>query len=252
MQLTAIIVDDEFPARAELISILKEIGGVDVVGECEDGDEVLQMIHDRQPDVVFLDIQMRNKSGLTVAGEIMELDFPPSVIFTTGFSQFAVQAFELNAVDYILKPYACERVAKCIDKLVKAQNANERQPLVEVTQPVGALPPSLCVWAKDRMIILRSTEIFFAKADVHRQTMLQTEQGALHTKLSLKELQNLLGAQGFLRTHKSYLVNLSKIREVIPWFNNTYVLVLENCRETNIPVARHYMKEFNKMMGIAH
>ena len=252
MRLTAIIVDDEFPARAELLSILSEIGSVEMVGECEDGDEVLPMIQERNPDVVFLDIQMRNKSGLAVAGEIMEMDFPPSVIFTTGFNQFAVQAFELNAVDYILKPYAYERVTKCIDKLIKSKCSNEKQTLTEVTKPVGALPHSLCVWAKDRMVILRSAEIFFAKADVHRQTMLQTEQGVLHTKLSLKELQNLLGEQGFLRTHKSYLVNLSKIREVIPWFNNTYVLVLENCRETNIPVARHYMKEFNKMMGIAH
>ena len=251
MKMTAIIVDDEFPARAELKSILEEIGGIDIIGECEDGDEVQEMINEKHPDVVFLDIQMRNKDGLVTAGEIMELTYPPSVIFTTGYNQFAAQAFELNAVDYVLKPYSYERVAKSVAKLLKMKTGLLSQTaLTESTKNSKVLPPNLCVWSKDRMLILRPSEIFFAKADEHRQTLLQTEQGAMYTKLALKDLEITLDEQGFLRTHKSYLVNLTKIREVIPWFNNTYVLVLENCRETNIPVARHYIKEFNKIMGI--
>lgn len=252
MKLTAIIVDDEFPARAELKSILEEIGDIDIIGECEDGDEVIEMINARCPDVVFLDIQMRNKDGLAAAGEIMELTYPPNVVFTTGFNRFAAQAFELNAVDYILKPYSYERVAKSISKLIRTKAQQSIQASIpEPNKTPKTLPPHLCVWSKDRMIILRPSEIFFAKADENRQTLLQTEQGAMFTKLALKDLENMLTDQGFLRTHKSYMVNLNKVREVIPWFNNTYVLVLENCRETNIPVARHYIKEFNRIMGIA-
>lgn len=252
MKIAAIIVDDEFPARAELKSILEESGDIDIVGECEDGDEVLAMIQKRNPDVVYLDIQMRNKNGLITAGEILELTYSPHIVFTTGFNQFAAKAFELNAVDYILKPYSSERVHKSIAKLLASKTSLSMQPnLAKAIRPNKTLPPNLCVWSRDRMVVLRPAEIFFAKADENRQTLLQTEQGAMFTKLTLKDLDSMLTEQGFLRTHKSYLVNLTKVREVIPWFNNTYVLALENCSEANIPVARHYIKEFNKIMGIA-
>lgn len=251
MRITAIIVDDEFPARAELKSILEEIGNVDIVGEGEDGDEALKMIHDLSPHVVFLDIQMRNKNGLVTAGEIMELDQPPFVVFTTGYSQFAAQAFEVNAVDYILKPYSKERVAKTITKLLQSKDLSQKAaPVVTQIEKSRLGSGSLCVWSMDRMVVLRPTEILFAKADERRQTLLQTEKGPMYTKLALKELEQMLKEEGFLRIHKSFLVNLNKVREIIPWFNNTYVLGLENCSETNIPVARHYMKDFNKQMGI--
>lgn len=251
MKLSAIIVDDEFPARAELKSILEEIGNIDIVGECEDGDEALELINHCSPDVVFLDIRMRNKDGLVTAGEIMEMQYPPFVVFTTGYNQFAAQAFDLNAVDYILKPYSSERVAKSIDKLAKVkENHKSTGAVAEPKVPGKQYLPNLCIWFKDRMVVIRPSEILFAKADQQRQTLLQTERGIMHTKIPLKELEAILGEQGFLRTHKSYLVNLEKVREIIPWFNNTYVLTLENCQETNIPVARHYMKEFNAHMGI--
>lgn len=251
MRITAIIVDDEFPARAELRSILEEIGSIDILGEGEDGDDALKLIQDYHPDVVFLDIQMRQKSGLVTAGEILELPQPPFVVFTTGYSQFAAKAFEINAVDYILKPYSNERVAKAISKLRQEKELSEKAAQVKAkAEPIRSHTGNLCVWSADRMVVLRPAEILFAKSDERRQTLLQTEKGPMYTKLALKELEQMLGQQGFLRIHKSYLVNLSKVREIIPWFNNTYVLALENCSEKNIPVARHYMKEFNKQMGI--
>lgn len=251
MIITAVIVDDEFSARAELRAILEERGDVDIVGECEDGDEVVKMIQERNPDVIYLDIQMRNRNGLVAAGEILEMVYPPSIVFTTGFNQFAAKAFELNAVDYILKPYSFARVNKSADKLLNIKTALSMQASrAESAKTNKTGPANLCVWSRDRMRVLRPSEIFFAKADENRQTLLQTEQGAVFTKLTLRDLEGVLTQQGFLRTHKSYLVNLSKVREVIPWFNNTYVLSLENCSETNIPVARHYIKEFNIAMGI--
>jgi DNA-binding LytR/AlgR family response regulator len=253
MDLQALIVDDEFPAREELKCVLQEIGNIMIVGECEDGDEVVPFVQRFMPDIVFLDIQMRSKDGLAVAGEILEMSNPPYVVFSTGFSQYAVKAFELDAVDYILKPYSAERVAKCIEKIRnrKLAAAAESPVSERVTEEVVPEITNLCVWSKDRIVIVPPADVFFAKADENRQTMLHTTKGNFYTKMALKELEEILKKHRFLRTHKSYLVNLNRVNEVIPWFNNTYVLVLENCAEKNIPVARHYMKEFNRYMGIS-
>ncbi|HWR38318.1 MAG TPA: LytTR family DNA-binding domain-containing protein [Patescibacteria group bacterium] len=253
MSLRAVVVDDEFPAREELKSLLQETGEVELVGEAEDGDEVAVLLDRYRPDVVFLDIEMRNQNGMVTAGEIMEREFPPAVVFTTGYSQYAVRAFALNAVDYILKPYSLERVNTCIAKLQKMKiDAVENGEIVadNVTSTPDSHFTHLSVWSKDRILILRPQDIFFARADENRQTLLQTVKGPITTKITLRELEVMLREQRFLRTHKSFLVNLTKVVEVIPWFNNTYMLVLEGVMENNIPVARHYMKEFNQLMNI--
>ncbi|MDU2066087.1 MAG: LytTR family DNA-binding domain-containing protein [Sporomusaceae bacterium] len=109
----------------------------------------------------------------------------------------------------------------------------------------------VCVWSSDRIIVLRPAQILFARSEEKRQTIVYTKLGTYHTKASLKELEELLESQKFFRTHKSYLVNLDKIAEIIPWFNNTYVLSLEDYNEIDIPVTRHYMKQFNSIMGIS-
>ena len=252
MKLKAVVVDDEFPAREELKSLLRETGKVDVAGEGEDGDEVAGLLEQHRPDVVFLDIEMRNQNGMMAAGEIMEREFPPAVVFTTGYSQYAVRAFALNAVDYILKPYSLERVEACIERLKKMRSVPPEPGGIVADHAVvnGDSLPHLSVWSKDRILILRPQDIFFARADENRQTLLQTVKGPIVTKITLRELEAMLRGQRFLRTHKSFLVNLSKVVEVIPWFNNTYMLVLEGCTDSNIPVARHYMKEFNQLMHI--
>lgn len=251
MSLTAIIVDDEFPAREELKCILEEIGGIEIIGECEDGDEVLPLIKQLAPDVVFLDIQMRLKDGLVTAGEILELTYPPSIVFSTGFSQYATRAFELNAVDYILKPYSIERVNKTVARLRQLHQSYAQTDPTSPILPVGASSPNLCVWSSDRILVIQPSEIFFAETASNRQIQLHTEKGLLFTKTPLKDLEAMLKQHRFLRTHKSYLVNLNKVTEVIPWFNSTYVLSLAKCEEKNIPVARHFVKEFNQVMGIS-
>lgn len=252
MRLTAIIVDDEFPAREELKCILEEMGGIEIIGECEDGDEALPLIKRLTPHVVFLDIQMRLKDGFVTAGEILELSNPPSIVFSTGFSQYAARAFELNAVDYILKPYSIERVSKTVARLRKIHEIRTQVSPAPPIQAGGAsTSPNLCVWSGDRILVIQPAEIFFAETTTNRQTQLHTEKGMLLTKTPLKDLEGMLKQHRFLRTHKSYLVNLNKVTEVIPWFNSTYVLSLANCDEKNIPVARHFVKEFNQAMGIS-
>ena len=253
MSLRVIIVDDEFPAREELKCILEEMGDIEIIGQCEDGDEALPLIKRLAPEVVFLDIQMRLKDGLVTAGEILELSYPPSIVFSTGFSQYATRAFELNAVDYILKPYSIERVNKTVDRLRQLhQVRGQADPLPPILPSDACLASqNLCVWSGDRILVIQPSEIFFAETATNRQTQLHTEKGVLFTKTPLKDLEEMLKQHRFLRTHKSYLVNLNKVTEVIPWFNSTYVLALANCEEKNIPVARYFVKEFNQVMGIS-
>jgi len=248
--LKAIVVDDELPAREELKYILEEMPDISVIADFEDGAELMDYLkQDRQVDVVFLDVQMRRKDGITTAGEILQLPQPPYVVFLTGFGEHAVKAFELNAVDYILKPFSEQRLRQTVKKLLalqkknKLSNSNVYQ-FLSGTEPPGRV--RLSVWANDRMVILQPSDIVFVKIDEDGKTMICSTKGKLVTKLALKEIEQKLSSTQFFRTHKSFLVNLDKISEVEPWFNNTYMLTLEGCSEERVPVARHYMKDFNK------
>jgi len=245
MNLKVLVVDDEMPAREELKCILEEIGNLEIIGECEDGEEVTNLIAQNMPHIIFLDIQMRSQNGLLTASNLLDLEHPPQIIFCTGFSEYAAKAFELNAVDYILKPYSIDRVRTAIAKV------NHQYEQTVALPTAVQRSDRICVWSKERIVVLHPEKIIFAKTDEKRQTLLFTDQGNYYSKLTLKDLEKLLTKHRFFRTHKSFLVNLDKIREIVPWFNNTYVLVFENCTETNIPVARHYLKNFNQVMGIS-
>ncbi len=249
----ALLVDDEFPARGELRCLLEEIGRIEVVGECEDGEEALDFLKKNAIDVVFLDIQMSVKDGLTTAWEIIQLPHPAQIVFTTGYNEYAVKAFELNAVDYVMKPYSKKRLEQTVQKLVDLRQEKkwENSKIYELlAKKLVANQGRLSVWAHDRLVVLTTAQILCVKAEGKGKSVLYTEKGNFFTGFTLKEIEEKLNSSQFLRTHKSYLVNLEKIREIIPWFNNTYVLVLEGYTGENIPVSRHYIKEFNEKMGI--
>lgn len=253
MRLRAVLVDDEFPARGELRCLLEEIGGVDVVREFEDGEEVCSLLEREEVDIVFLDIQMGVKDGLTVAAEIMKLPKAPKVVFTTGYSEYAVQAFELNAVDYLIKPYSRRRMEQTIIRILdlkKVEQSGDSKKLEILNRGPDWAQGRFPVWDSDRLIVLDDTKIFFAKALEKRKTVICTEQGNYITSLTLREIESRLRYPRFLRTHKSFIINIEKVREVIPWFNNTYVLQLEGCPEKNLPVSRRYLKEFKEIIGI--
>jgi len=251
MRLKVLLVDDEYPARDELKYLLEETGGIDVVAECEDGGEALEIIKNKDLDVVFLDIHMSTRDGLSTAAEINKISGHPKVVFTTGYDEYAVKAFDLNAVDYVVKPYSRRRIKLAVAKLMEiTQIERQRENLPVETKEKGPNPDKIGVWANDRMIMIKHSEIFFVHALEKRKTLLCTEKGKFTTPLTLKEIQSRLEQPQFIRTHKSYIVNVQKIREVIPWFNNTYVLNLEGCSEKDIPVSRHFIKDFNALLGI--
>lgn len=251
MPLKALVVDDEYPAREELACLLAETGAVEVAGAVEDGQEALDFLRERPVDVVFLDIQMPTMDGLSAAREIMRLPDGPKVVFTTGFSEHAVKAFELDAVDYLVKPYDRERLEQAIRKVRELLGSARTREEDGGPQPVGQeTGGKLPVWENGRLILLNIADIFFAKADGKRNTLIAAKKGNFATSTTLRELEARLARANFIRTHKSYLVNAARIEEIIPWFNNTYLVVLQDCPVRDIPVARHYVRDFNTRLKL--
>lgn len=249
--LTAIIVDDEFPAREELKSVLEDLEEIQVVADFEDGTDAVEFLKsNHHADVVFLDVQMRCKDGITAAWEILQLPASPYIVFVTGFGEYAVKAFELNAVDYVLKPFDEQRLAQTVKKLLALQatqrfsNANVCDLLNKAAS--SSTQTKFCVWQNEKMVILQPANILYVKSDEKGKTLIVSESGNFHTRLTLKEFEEKLTASQLLRIHKSYLVNPNKVKEIIPWFNNTFMLVLEGYDGEKLPVARHYLKNFQK------
>lgn len=250
MPIKVLIVDDEYPSRQELRCILEEITNIEIVGECRSGDEAYQKVLECDIDAVFLDIQMTTMNGGLVAAEkIKKTVQAPKIIFTTGYSEFAIQAFEMEVLDYVLKPYSRERIELTIERLTREDAVATQGNLFSQTErtPEQVRIP---VWNNDRLIVFQPAEIFFVRAEQKRKTILCTIKGDFVTTMSLKEVQERLAACGFFRTHKSFLVNLSKVREITPWFNDTYMLSIDGCSVKDIPVAKHFIRDFKHAMGI--
>lgn len=243
MMIRTIIVDDEYPTRQELSSILSSIKDVDIVAECSIGQEALEYLENNPADIIFLDIEMPLINGLEIAKIIRStIPNPPEIVFSTGYSQFAVQAFDLQAFDYVLKPYTPERILVTIMRYrnLKKQISNVKH------KDNFKLP----IWYNDKMILLNpETEISLVRAELQK-IIVTTNKGEFEINTPLKDIENKLKNHGFLRTHKSYIVNISKIKEVIPWFNDTFILTLENCSQKEIPVSRHYLPDFKKILNL--
>lgn len=243
--LKAIVVDDEYPARKELRYILQLTQQVEVVAEFEGGEEALAYIDKVSPDVVFLDIRMQGSDGLRVAELINARTKPPRIVFTTGFSEYAARAFELNAENYVMKPYAPERLQAVVQRLID-DTAEKAMPL---PHKVAASFKRLTVWHQDRMVVINPDDILFIKADGIHLAVTVTKQANFASRQSLREWEERLGGSHFMRVHKSFLVNMDQISEISPWFNSTYLLSINHSTET-IPVGRKYLKDFCRIMKI--
>jgi len=239
-----IIVDDEFPTRQELSSFLLNIKDVEIVAECSLGQEALDFLNREQADLIFLDIEMPQVNGIEIAKIIKStVNNPPYIIFATGFDQFAVKAFELNAFDYILKPYSQERILASIMRFrnLKMQLSDKKPSSEYLKFPI---------WHNEKMILLNAeTDISLIKSDQQR-IMVYSEKGVFEISTPLKDLEQKLSGHGFLRTHKCFIVNINKVREIIPWFNDTFILTLENCSQKDVPVSRHYLQGFKKFINL--
>jgi two-component system response regulator LytT len=273
MSISALIVDDEQLARDELKYLLESAGDVDVVALGANGIEAVDLIERHHPDLVFLDVQMPGLDGFAVIERLMENSriktgaarehALPQVVFATAYDQYAVRAFEVNAVDYLLKPFDRDRVVQTVERARNrlagnAGGAQMESQLGEVlrllNRPQGAdrahAPAKLIVQAQSRLLLVDQSEICFAAVDDGIiRVVTQTFEG--HSKCrTLEELQELLDPAHFWRAHRGFLVNIDQIREVVPWFKSSYQLRMNDKQRTEIPVSRAQTKRLRELFNL--
>lgn len=227
-----LIVDDEPLARAHLKSLLRERSDVDVIGESGDGRSAIDQIRRLTPDLVLLDIQMPELDGLEVIREVGPSRMP-AVVFVTAYDEHALAAFEVHAFDYILKPVSRERFTQAIDRvvgLIRTEAAGTERPLealIEAMRSERSALDRLAVKADGRIVFIRVGEIDWIEAD---DDLVRIHVGkTVHAHRStLTHLEDRLPGSKFLRIHRSTLVNVDRIREIQPWFQGDWVLILSD------------------------
>jgi two-component system response regulator LytT len=285
MSISALIIDDEQLARDELKYLLDQVGGVEVVAQGANGIEAVDLIEEYRPDLVFLDVQMPGLDGFAVIQRLMERNRQrtaggkeaeplPQIVFATAYDQYAVRAFDVNAVDYLLKPFDSARVQQAVERVrsrlpggAAALAGNGKNPLAEspiesqldallrlLNHPQGVArtpqPAKLIVQAQSRLLLIDQADICYAAIDEGViRIVTQTFEG--HSKCrTLEELLELLDPALFWRAHRGFVVNINHIREVVPWFKSSYQLRMNDKRQTEIPVSRTQTKRLRELFNL--
>lgn len=242
--LRTFIIDDEAPARRELRYLLEQIATVEVVGEAANGSAALKGIRETRPRLVFLDIQMPGLSGLELAQFLCELPERPLLVFATAFDEYALQAFEVDAIDYLCKPFTLERVAKAVAKAAKALSPTAAPPAAEAPRS-GEACRKIILYRGETIVPTAAERIIFARAE-EGEVLVHAVDGRYRSRCALNELEQKLAAAGFVRTHRSFLVNINHVREVIPWFNGSYKLIMDDRERSEVPVSRYNVKDLKR------
>jgi two-component system response regulator LytT len=242
-KIRCVIIEDEKPTLRELEFLLSPYEMLEVVGVAETGVAGLELIRKMHPDLVFLDISMPVMSGIEVASKLMFLNDPPEIIFTTAHSEHAVSAFELNALDYLLKPYDEKRIHKSMER-VKALFEGTDKAVNHPSKPAKSskLPAS----QGDKILLIPVDSISYCCADKDRN-LIVCDSGTFECPMTLCEI---LERTELFRIHRSYLVNLSRIFEIYPWFNGTYQITLNDKQKSNLIVSRSYVKMLKQRLSI--
>jgi two-component system LytT family response regulator/two-component system response regulator LytT len=283
MSISALIIDDEQLARDELRYLLDSVGGVDVVAQGTNGIEAVDLIEEHRPDLVFLDVQMPGLDGFAVIQRLMDLNRQrtnagqeaeplPQIVFATAYDQYAVRAFDVNAVDYLLKPFDRTRVQQAVDRVrgrmaVGAANgsgaaAPSDSPIESQLEALlrllnrpqassrAAQPAKLIVQAQSRLLLIDQAEICYAAIDEGViRVVTQSFEGQSKCR-TLEELLELLDPAVFWRAHRGFVVNINHIREVVPWFKSSYQLRMNDKRQTEIPVSRAQTKRLRELFNL--
>lgn len=236
--LRAIIVDDEAPARSELKFLLDELGSVDVVAEAASVREAIEKLKEYQCDVMFLDINMPEANGLQLANALQHLRYPPAVVFVTAYSEFALDAFRVNAIDYLVKPVESDRLAQAVARV------QENVALHAQAQHSERIPVEK--GGKKILIAIDKIRFVMARDDY---AYLQTDTDRYFSTVSLAQLEKRLDGHGFFRVHRGYLVNLAMVEGVEPVSGGTLLLTL-NGVEDKIPVSRRRVSALKKALGL--
>jgi len=254
MKMRAIVVEDEEPARLGLRRMLQNFTDIEVVAEAVDGVEALEKIANFQPDLIFLDIQIPELNGFEVL-RIMKTKTMPVIIFTTAYDQYAIQAFEVNAVDYLLKPFDEKRLAKSIDRAKKRliQKSSIRRKISRLVdsfdQITGAKLNKIPLYRGERILLIDANQIVWLKLESGMVKM-KVKEEIYNSHLTLPEFERKLNPKLFLRVNRTTIVNLSRIKEVIPWFNRSYRLVMADRAKSEIDVSRRRSRILKEILDI--
>lgn len=241
----AIIVEDEFLAQQELSWLIRQHSQLTIEATFDDGLDVLKYLQTHQVDVIFLDINIPSLDGVLLAQNISKFAQKPLIVFITAYKEHAVEAFELEAFDYILKPYHEMRI---ITMLRKVENSLQQSPVQGSAEAVRTPAHTVNLVKDERIIVTDINDIYYAEAH-EKMTFVYTRREEYVMSMNITEFCHRLPEEAFFRCHRSYCVNLSKIREIEPWFNNTYMLKLRDL-EFQVPVSRSKVKAFRQLMRL--
>lgn len=233
--MNCIIIDDEFPAIEELSYFIKSYSSIKILEKFDDSIKALQFVQNNSVDIIFLDINMPKLDGMTFSRVINTLKNKPLIMFISAYKEHALEAFEVSAFDYILKPYPEDRI---IGALKRLENSNG----------IKFNRDKITLWKNDILVVIPIRDICFCKANEH-EVLVYTKEEEFKITSSISDFHMKLPQNNFFKCHRSYIVNLDKIKEIIPWFNNTYLLKLQDMEE-EIPVSRHNLSKFKQLMGI--
>jgi len=257
MAISAVIVDDEQLARDELAYLLKDTD-VEVVAQGKNGVEGVNLIKELSPDIVFLDVQMPGLDGFGVIKKLLDRKVAmPQIVFATAFDQYAVKAFEVNAIDYLLKPFDKKRVSQAVEKAKKklgsAPSPNDQfGTLVRMLEQQQQRPQAAKVLLKaaGRLFLVDQKDICYASIEDGIITVVATNMEGQSNCRTLEELLDSLDPNMFWRAHRSFLVNIHRIKEVVPWFKSSYQIRMDDKKQAEIPVSRAQTKRLRELFNL--
>lgn len=257
MPISTIIIDDEQLAREELSYLLKSVDDVEVVAQGSNGVEAIQLIREHNPELVFLDVQMPGLDGFQVIKKLVDKKHPlPQIVFATAFDQYAVRAFEVNAVDYLLKPFDKKRVAQSVEKArqklsAPATSTGRIESLINLLeQQQKPQQQKVLLRSGGRLILVDQKDICFATIDEGVITVAASNMEGHSNCRTLEELLESLDPNLFWRAHRSHVVNINRIKEVLPWFKSSYQLRMDDRKQTELPVSRAQTKRLRELFGL--
>jgi len=257
--LRAVVVDDEQLARDELCFLLQQIAGVEVVAQAGNGVEALRVIEEYQPDLVMLDVQMPGLTGFEVARRVVQAELDSQIVFVTAFDQYALDAFEVNAVDYLLKPVEAERLATAVErarKRVASEKPSDKRAgedlerLIQMLADRQGRREQLAIKVEDRFLLIHTDEVVHASLEDEQIRVVTNSLSGTSNYRTLDELQTRLDPAIFWRVHRSHLVNINKIKEIVPWFSRNYILRMKDTKGTEIPVSRSQTRRLREYLKL--
>jgi two-component system, LytTR family, response regulator LytT len=257
LPLSAVIVDDEQLARDELSYLLKSVDDVNVIAQGHNGLEAITLIKELSPDLLFLDVQMPGLDGFGVIKKLLDKKIPlPQIVFATAFDQYAVKAFEVNAIDYLLKPFDKKRVTQAVEKARrKAQSAasagtEKLDTLMKMLESQRPQNSKVLLRTAGRLLLVDQKDVCFASIEDGIISVVATNLEGQSNCRTLEELLEALDPETFWRAHRSFVVNINRIKEVVPWFKSSYQLRMDDRKQTEVPVSRAQTRRLRELFGL--